>query len=95
MSPRPRNNHKRRFVTKTRSSVIKISLKEASKSSSNSNLSLWLKQLFKGKRSTRQSKPPPEHLNATNDNDVSDEEVTPLMCGQSESPQSQQMEMYH
>ena len=59
-------------------SVIKISLKEASKSSSNSNSSLCQKRLFKGKRSARQSKPSTEPSIVPNDNDVSDEEVTPV-----------------
>ena len=72
-------NHKHPFVTETCPSVIKISLKEAaSKSSTNSNSSLCLKQPFKGKRSARQSKPLTERLIITNDNDVSDEEVTPV-----------------
>ena len=98
MSPRPRNNHKCPFVNETRPSVIKISLKETSKPSSNSNLSLCLKgpSQVKGKRSARHSKPPTKRLIMTNDNDVSDKEATPVMCAQSESPQSQQlaMEMY-
>ena len=57
-------------------SVIKVSLKEASKSSSNSNSSQSPKRPFKRKRSARQSKPSTEHSIATNHNDVSDEEVT-------------------
>ena len=43
MSPHPRNNHKHPFVNETCPSVIKISLKETSKPSSNSNSSLCLK----------------------------------------------------
>ena len=92
MSPHPRNNHKRPFVDETRPSVIKISLKETSKPSSDSNSSLCLKgpshlslcqkgpSQVKGKRSARQSKPPTKRLIATNDNDVSyhDAEVTPV-----------------
>ena len=75
MPPRPRN-HKHLFVTEMHLSVIKISLKEASKYSSNSNSSLCPKRPFKGKRSARQSKPSTEPSIATNDNDViSDEEV--------------------
>ena len=91
MSPRPGNNHKRLFVNETCPSVIKISLKETSKPSSNSNLSLCLKgsSQVKGKRSARQSKPPTKCLIAMNDNDVSDKEVTLVTCAQSESPQSQ------
>ena len=77
MPPRPRN-HKCPFVTQMCLSVIKISLKETSKFSGNSNLSLCLKQPFKGKRSARQSKASTEPSIATNDNDVSDEEVTPM-----------------
>ena len=72
--PCPRN-HKYPFVTETRPSVIKISFKEASKSSSNSNSSLCPKRPFKGKRSARQSKPSTEYSIMTNDNDVSDEAV--------------------
>ena len=75
MSPRPRNNHKRLFVNETcpYTSVIKISLKETSKPSSNSNSSLCLKGLsqVKGKRSARHSKPPTKRLIATNVNDES------------------------
>ena len=83
MSSCPRNNHKRPFVNEKCSSVIKISLKEASKPSSNSNSSLCLKRLshlslclkgpsqVKGKRSARQSKPPTKRLIATNVNDES------------------------
>ena len=51
-------------------------MKETSKFSGSSNLSLCLKQPFKGKRSAIQSKPSTEPSIATNDNDVSDEEVT-------------------
>ena len=100
MSPHPRNNHKHPFVNEMHPSVIKISLKETSKPSSNSNSSLCLKgpshsslclkgpSQIEGKRSARQSKPPTKCLIATNDIDVSDEEVTPVTCAQSESPQS-------
>ena len=98
MSPRPRNNRKRLFVNETRPCVIKILLKETSKPSSNSSSSMCLKgpSQVKGKRSARQFKPSTKHLITMNDNDVSDEEVTPVMCAKSESPQSQQvaMEMY-
>ena len=84
MSPRPRNNHKRPFVNETRPYVIKILLKETPSSNSNSSLCLKGPSQVKGKRSARQSKPPTKRLIATNDNDASDEEVTPVTCAQSE-----------
>ena len=75
MHPR---NHKLPFVIETHPSVVKISLKEASNSSSNSILSLCPKRLLKGKGSARQSKVLTEPSITMNDNDVSDEEVTPV-----------------
>ena len=53
--------------------------KGACKSSSNYNLSLCLKQLFK-KKSVRQSILPSEPSTAMNDKDVSNEEVTLTVC---------------
>ena len=77
MPPRPRNL-KCLFVTEMHPSVIRILLKEAPKSSSNSNSSLCPKQPFKGKRSARQSKSSTEPSIVMNYNDVSDEEVRPV-----------------